>query len=161
MFLPLLFGMYVFLVAGHQSILDANTETATLPPPIRGIWAVQEFAVDGTPETPRRDDPKQWQNVIFDHPKILTIQAMNGQQVRYYMQLDDAQKTIKLWNTNDLQWRAVLTAEHPSADQMILEGKFGSQNVTAKLARMDLSDPQNFYLTNRGFHWVNPTVDNR
>jgi uncharacterized membrane protein YphA (DoxX/SURF4 family) len=160
-FLPLVFGVYVFLVAGHQSILDANTETATLSSPIRGIWAVQEFAVDGAPEALRLGDPKQWQNVIFDQPKILTIQTMNGQQVRYYMQLDDAQKTIKLWNTNDLQWRAVLHADTPQADQMTIEGEFGSQKVTAKLARMNLSDPQFFYLTNRGFHWVNPYVNNR
>lgn len=161
MSLPLLFGAYVMFVAGHQSIVDASDMKASLSGPLRGIWQVEEFAVDGTPEMPRRGDPKQWQSVIFEHPKILTIQDMSGKQVRYYMQLDDAQKTIKLWNTNDLQWRAVLHAEYTQPDQMTLQGTFGSQNVTAKLERMNLSDPQLFYLINRGFHWVNPYVDNR
>jgi hypothetical protein len=161
MLLPLLFGTYVFLVAGHQSILDARSEKATIPPPIRGIWAVEEFAIDGSAELPSQNDPNRWQNVIFDQPKILTIQTMNGNQNRYYMQLDDAQKTIKLWNTRDLQWRAVLHADSPEADRMTLEGQFGSQKITVKLSRMNLSDPQVFYLTNRGFHWVNPDVNNR
>ena len=158
---PLLFGAYVLVVAGHQSIVDASELTATLPAPIRGVWAVEEFSVDNVPEIPKRSDPSQWRTVIFDQPKVLVIQAMNGNQMRYYMQLDNADKTIKLWNTADLHWRAVLDAEYPQPDEMVLKGQFGSQNVTAKLARIDLSDPQAFYLLNRGFHWVNEGVNNR
>jgi len=158
---PVLFGAYVLLVAGQQSVVDVKQMTATIQGPIRGIWAVEEVVTDGALEMPRRGDPSQWQDLVFDGPKALTIQTMDGKQTHYYMQLDEAQRSMKLWNVDDLNWRGALQVEKQQADRMTLEGQFGAHQVTAKLTRVDLSDPERFHLVNRGFHWVNDFVNNR
>src|SRR6185369_16409175 len=155
------FGLYVIVIAGRQSLVDAADLKATLPAPIKGVWMVQDFSLDGVPEVPRRSDPQQWQSVIFDQPHVFTIQAISGNQSRYYMQLDDPQKNLQLWNVDEPNWRGNLHVEYPQADQMTLEGRFGAHAITARLSRVDLSNPENFYLPNRGFHWVNDYVNNR
>jgi hypothetical protein len=99
--------------------------------------------------------------VIFDAPKVLTIQSMDGRQQSYYMQLDSSRGTVSLWNIADPHWNAKLTLEHSQPDSMSLEGQFGGRHITAKLDRIDLSDPDRFPLINRGLHWVNPNMDNR
>ena len=159
--LPILFGAYVAFIAGRQSIEDAKTLTATLAAPIRGIWSVNEFLVDGVPQLARPGDPDRWQNVIFDDPKILDIQAMNGMPRHYALELDTAQKTVSLRIPDDPKWKGSLTVEFSQPDRMILQGDFGPHQVRATLNRIDLSDPERFLLVNRGFHWVNPYVNNR
>ncbi len=160
MLLPIVFGVYVAFVAGRQSIFDAKDLTATLPPPIRGIWRVDELVVDGTPHPPLLTDATRWQNVIFDAPKVLTIQLMDGRQAKYAMELEEGQKTFVLHNENDPYWKATLALEYPQPDQMILQGDVGFHRVNAKLKRIDVSDPEMYPLMNRGFHWVNPNVNN-
>jgi hypothetical protein len=161
MALPILFGAYVAFAAGQQSISDRKDLAATLPAPIRGIWSVNQFLLDGVPVVPRTGDPYLWQNVIFDDPKILDIQVMNGMLRQYDMLLDNAGKTVSLKLADDPKWHATLTVEFSRPDRMILQGGFGSHQMKAILDRINLSDQDRFLLVNRGYHWVNPFVNNR
>jgi hypothetical protein len=40
-------------------------------------------------------------------------------------------------------------------DRMVLKGKLGKHDFHAILKRVDMSDPDKFWLLNRGMHWVN------
>ena len=48
-----------------------------------------------------------------------------------------------------------LAYQNPEPNTMLLDGELSGHQISAKLTRVDLSDPVNFALTNRGFHWVN------
>ncbi|HUI83192.1 MAG TPA: hypothetical protein VL240_03165 [Candidatus Binatia bacterium] len=158
--LPMVFGGFVLFVAGRQSVIDLKQLVTTLPAPVYGVWTVDELVIDGVVHPPLLTDAERWQRVIFDAPKILSIDWANGNHTRYYMQLDLAKKSFDLWDVDHPKWNARLALDNPDADRMTLEGRFGSQQISARLVRADLSDPQKYPLMNQGFHWVNPNVNN-
>jgi|SRR5579863_3503451 len=158
--LQLGFGAYVLLVAGKQSIEDRRDMVAKVPPAYLGIWSVAQFNRDGILHPPLLTDNERWQDVIFDWPKQLIIESMDGKQKGYYMQLDAANHRASLWDIEHPSWRALLNVTDLQANRMTLEGKFGDHQINAVLNRVDLNDPVQFSLTNRGFHWVNPYVNN-
>jgi hypothetical protein len=155
------FGAYVLWVAGSQSLLDAKTERDTMPAPVRGVWSVTEFNEDGILHPPLLTDQDRWQNVIFDSPKVLTVIGMDGSRQRYFIQFEDGMKTAKLWNLDDTHRTALLSLDYSTPSQMTLNGRFESHQLSAKLDRIDMSDPKKYPLMNKGFHWVNPYIDNR
>jgi uncharacterized membrane protein YphA (DoxX/SURF4 family) len=155
------FGAYVLWVAGSQSLLDAKTERDTMPAPVRGVWSVTEFNEDGILHPPLLTDQDRWQNVIFDSPKVLTVIGMDGSRQRYFIQFEDGMKTAKLWNLDDTHRTALLSLDYSTPSQMTVNGRFESHQLSAKLDRIDMSDPKKYPLMNKGFHWVNPYIDNR
>ncbi len=157
--LPIVFAAFVLWIAGRQSYEDAKGFAVVLPPSIRGVWLVNGFVVDGTPHPPLLTDSGRWKNVIFDTPSVLTVQSMDGKQNDYPMRIDHG-KTVRLLNAHNPQWQATLEMDSVQPDQIVLEGQFGNEHVSATLDRSDLTDPEKFPLVNRGLHWVNPDVYN-
>ncbi len=157
--LPILFGAYVLYAAGTQSYRDLKVETAALPPPIYGVWAVDELVVDGIARPPLTTDSDRWQDVVFDSPKILTIQLMNGKQFKYAMQVDSDLKNVTL-HADDPGWKGGFELKNSGPNQLILDGELGGQHVIANLQRIQMSDPNEYPLVNRRFRWINPFVDN-
>jgi len=155
------FGAYVLLIAGQQSFRDRHDLLLTLPAQIRGVWAVQGFVVDGIPELPNVTGSERWQHVIFDRPDLLTIQSMDGEQTDFLMRIDEGLKTAELRKSEDPLWKAKFTLEYPRQNRVLLQGQFGSHKVTANLERKNISDPDQFPLANRSFHWVDPAIDSR
>jgi len=123
-----------------------------LRPAIRGIWSVNEFAVDGTPQPPLLTNRDRWQRVIFDTPDIFYVQGMDSQIGDFGLQMDTARRTFTLTSPADLSWRAAFTYEDPAPNQLVLNGDFNGHHFTASLSRADLSQ---FLLLNRGFHMIN------
>jgi uncharacterized membrane protein YphA (DoxX/SURF4 family) len=158
--LPILFGAYVLYAAGTQSVRDLEQLTATVPAPLYGLWKVDELVVDGVVHPPLLTETDRWQTVVFDAPTVFTIQSMDGKQAKYFMQLQNNNQTVKLRNPDDRSWNASLAVQNTDADRMTMEGQFGNRQVSAKMERVNLSDPDQFPLMNRGFHWVNPMVNN-
>jgi len=158
--LPIVFGGYVLYAAGTQSYRDLQQEVATAPAPLYGVWKVDELVIDGVAHPPLATDPAMWQTVILDAPKVFTIRAMDGKLARYYMQLGSNNQSAKLWDVHDPNWQASLSIQNPQPDHMLLEGPFGGRQISATLERVNLSNPKEYPLMNRGFHWVNPTVNN-
>ncbi len=142
------------MVCGNQAYIDAAKKVEQLPPPIRGIWSVDDFQLDNVSRPPLVTDTERWRHVIFDAPKVLTIESMNGAQKRYYMELDVKKKSFNLWDSDHPEWNATFTFDDSQPDRMTLTGEFGNQSVTANLKRTDMSDPEEFLLINRGFHWI-------
>jgi len=103
-------------------------------------------------------DTDRWQYVIFDARDVVTIQRIDGTQQDFLVQLNREKKTFSLWGTVDHEKKGNLSLQDPNPDQMILDGQVAGHRINARLQRVDLSDSSKFLLTNRGFHWVDPTM---
>ena len=159
LFAQVAFGVYILWIAGAQSLKDRAQLYATVPTEIRGVWTVNEFTKDGIVRPPLLSDNDYPRTLIFDHPDVLTVISVNGDRVRYYMKAD-ADKRYKLWNLAE-PTRSGLVSLVPQSDRMSLEGQLEGHPITAKMNRVDLSDPAKYPLANKGLHWINPIIDNR
>ena len=144
-----------FYNQGTYSYKSANDAMAQVAAPLRGIWKVDEISVDGLERPPMMTDSDRWRRVVFDNPFEMDIQPMEGPVHRYLMVADVEKRHLVLVKPDALKRQYTLTYDKPQADIMTLNGELSGHQVSAKLSRMDLSDPTNFALTNRGFHWVN------
>jgi uncharacterized membrane protein YphA (DoxX/SURF4 family) len=130
-------------------------------PPLYGIWSVEEFTVDGEPRPPLLTDDLRWQRVIFDRfPGVVAMQKMNGERLRYVLDLDLAKKKFALSKrqNTDAKWKSEFTVEQPQPELVLLDGKMDGRQIHAKLRRQP---DDKFLLLNRGFHWVNEVPFNR
>jgi uncharacterized membrane protein YphA (DoxX/SURF4 family) len=139
---------------GTYSRNIANSASAQLPVPLRGIWEVKNFAVDGVERPPLLTDGDRWRRVVLDDPYEFDIQPIDGPVHRYLLVPDLQKKILTLAKPGALQQQYTLSFENPDANSLVLVGNLSDHQVSAKLTRMDLDDPVNFALTNRGFHWV-------
>jgi hypothetical protein len=126
--------------------------------PLYGIWTVEEFEVDGKARPPLLTDKGRWRRVIFDHPKMVTIQLMTDKRQRYILDLDTGKKMMTLSKGKEPAGKTALTYEQPEPGLIALEGTLDGQKIQAKLRR---TDPGDFLLINRGFHWINEFPFNR
>jgi len=154
-------GVIAIIVCGHQAYIDAGKNVTYIEPALRGIWSVQEFALDNNPRPPLVTDTQRWQRVIFDAPDTVTIQSMDGTLKKYYLQRDTQKNKLIFWDPPDTHWNASLTFDLARPDQITLDGRFGQSHVYADLKRVDMSDPVKFLLINRGVHWINQYPHNR
>jgi len=159
--LQALIGVGALIVCCTQAHKDQVKNETRVSPVVRGIWFVDQFTMDDVPRPPLPAHTERWQNVIFDAPKVLTIQAIGGVQTRYYLQLEMDRKRFTLWDPTGTHLNANFTYEMPQPDRMSLDGQFDGRHVTADLKRVDLSDPEQFLLINRGTHWVNQSFQTR
>jgi hypothetical protein len=141
------------LLPAHQM-----RQARTMRSPFRGIWTVEEFAVDGQPRPPLLDDGERWRWVIFDGPSQFAYQRMNGTPERLTVKLNQAKKTMTLSRFTEPGKKFTLSYAVPSPNVMTLEGQLDGKNLRARLQRAET--PQ-FLLTSRGFHWINEYPLNR
>jgi hypothetical protein len=155
-------GIIAIIVCCNQANIDANKNVTYIQPSVfRGIWSVEDYVIDGVPKPPLLTDTDRWQRAIFDAPKILTAQGMDGSFKRYYLELKPDGKSFNLWDIENTNWRTTLNFEMPDPDHMTLVGNIGGHPAALKLSRVDLSDPVKFLLLNRGMHWVTDFAHNR
>ncbi|MEV6561601.1 DoxX family protein [Nocardia sp. NPDC051756] len=118
-----------------------------------GIWDVREFTLDGQLLPPLTTDENRWQRLVFDAPEAATYQRMNGELVP--ARADFFPNGQLELTTDETAGRrtlfAMLSAERPTQDQLLLRGKLNDRPVTITLQRVDLNT---FTLRSRGFHWV-------
>ena len=126
--------------------------------PLFGIWKVDEFEVDGKARPPLVTDADRWRRVVFDHPKMVSIQFMSDTRRRYMLNLDAGSKTMALTKRDDPAWKTTLNYQEPEPGLIALEGTMDGHKIRAKLRRTEKPD---FLLINRGFHWINEYPFNR
>ena len=126
-------------------------------PPLYGIWAVEEFSVDGETRPPLLTDQTRWQNAIFAFPAIVWVQHMNGSIQSYRVMVDMEKKTLSLTKPGDLAWKTSLNFSTPENDVMVFDGPFDGHTLHVK-TRLN-NGP--FLLTSRGFHWISEFPFNR
>ncbi len=143
----------------NQAHLNAIKSNTHLPPPIRGIWSVDEFTLDGVPQPPLLTNSERWQRVIFDAPETFFFQLMDSEIVNYDLHLIPPER-VSLWllpgDATDI--KGSFAYEYPEPDHMLLDGSFKGHHVNVSLHRTDLAQ---FLLLNRGLHMINQVVNNR
>ena len=146
-----LFGVY----ATARSFTTAYQRYQTFhppPPPLYGVWAVDEFSLDGR-VIPPKTDPKSWRWVTFQSPGVLTVEEMIGSYQRYALDLDPKGKRMGLartrWNpetgvvkdaagkpVKEPGWRAELTFTQPTPDDLVLDGTVDGHHLHAKTRKV-------------------------
>ena len=127
-------------------------------PPLYGIYAVDEFTLDGKDHPPLFTDESRWRRFIFDRFTSIGIQPGDGPMQRYAGKVDLAAKTLQLSKRGDQNWKSTFSVETPSTGVVTLDGEMDGKKIHARLRRLD---EKTFLLNSRGFHWINEFPFNR
>lgn len=128
-------------------------------PPLYGIYAVDEFTLDGQARPPLFSDQARWHRVTFDLYSSVSIQPAEGPVQRYTGKLDLAAKTLQLSKRGgDQSWKANFTLDNSSPGLLVLNGEMDGKKIQAKLRMLDVKA---FPLNSRGFHWISEFPFNR
>jgi uncharacterized membrane protein YphA (DoxX/SURF4 family) len=125
-------------------------------PPFYGIWTVDEFKLGGKVLPPLLTDQTRWQRVVFQFPKEIGIQSMNGAWAAHWLRRDMAKKTLTVEKPNDPEKELEFTFSNPDSQSLTLEGSEGGNQIRVKLHRVD---EKQFALLSGGFHWINEDAD--
>jgi hypothetical protein len=125
--------------------------------PLYGIWNIQSFTLDGTPQPLAVTDAQAWRRMIFDFPQYVQIEKMDDLR-GYALNLDAKGGTLTLTDGRDKNWQAKFAFVRPAFDKLTLDGTVGGKKAVLQLARMDENE---FVLKSRGFHWVQDYPFNR
>jgi hypothetical protein len=152
-------------VAGYTALMLASAQSGRhrygdLAPksPLYGVWAVDDFVLNGARHPPLATDAARWQRVIFDYPEMMAIQDMAGSRCRYVLKLDGGAKTLHLTKRDEPGWHANLAYSRPDSTTLNLHGTADQDSLRVTLHRADVSQS---LLLNRGFHWINEYPFNR
>jgi hypothetical protein len=124
-------------------------------PPFYGIWTVDEFMIGGKALPPLLTDETRWQRMVFQFPKKVGIQSMNGAWTGYWVRQDMAKKTFAI-KANGLRNEIEFTFSNPDSRSLTLEGSDGGSAIRVKLHRVD---EKQIALLGGGFHWISEDAD--
>jgi uncharacterized membrane protein YphA (DoxX/SURF4 family) len=127
-------------------------------PPLYGIYAVDEFSVEGQVHPPLFTDEARWRRFTFDRYNTVGIFPADGPTQRYNSKVDLTGKSLQLTRRGDQTWKSSFTLETPSPGLITLNGEMDGKKIQAKLRKLDTKA---FLLNSRGFHWINEFPYNR
>jgi hypothetical protein len=154
--LGLFFAVYN-LHAANLQLKSFKTGDFVAKPPLRGTWAVDEFALDGQVRPPLLTDSTRWQKAIIETTGGLMVQSMDGKILRMPGKMDLDKKTLDLTRRDDAHWKTNLTYSFPSTGIMTMDGQINGQRAHITLHELD----GKYLLNTRGFHWINMAPFNR
>jgi hypothetical protein len=144
------------LYESYRIVMELGREAPK--PPLYGMWNVEELRVDGKVRPPLVTDETRWRRVFFSAPGRFSIQLMSDSRQRYNLVLDETKRTLDISKRGDPNWKTTLVYRRLKPDVLIVEGPFDGQEVQARLRR---TEPPEFVLVTRGFHWINERPFNR
>lgn len=146
------------LYGSYRDLVDYGQEAASRSP-LYGMWTVEEWVVDGKVRPPLVTDEKRWRRIFFTTPGRVAIQLMSDSQERYNLVLHDEKKrTLVLGKRGNRSWKTTVVYRQPRPDVLFVEGPFDGHQIQARLR---LTEPPEFLLVTRGFHWINERPFNR
>jgi len=146
------------MLYGSYRDLEEYGPKAASRVPLHGMWNVEELVVDGKARPPLVTDQKRWRRLFFNTPGLLAIQLMSDSRERYHLELDEKQRRLVLSRRDDPGWKTALVYRRPRPDVLLLAGPFDGHQVQARLR---LTQPPEFLLVTRGFHWISQGALNR
>jgi uncharacterized membrane protein YphA (DoxX/SURF4 family) len=157
------FAIYGLIVSNLQ--YRYTPEKLAKENPLYGIWSVDQFTLDGKDHPPLVTDNERWERMIFDFPGSTEIQDMHGiplldsigAPARFGTKIDKAKNTIELKKSSDPTWKFEAKYDRPQPDVMTIDGQWDGKPIRLKLHK----EEHPFFLSNRGFHWVNEVSLNR
>ncbi|MFW0785325.1 DoxX family protein [Gordonia sp. CPCC 206044] len=146
-------GIWVAIGAAYISWTGLHEYGARAPkPPLHGIWAVDDFRIEGRSSAPLTTDPTRWQRLVFDTDGAATVQMMDGALHMLPAHVDEASRSIEIPATPSTRLpSATVRFDRPTDDRLRLDGTIDGAPTTVTLHRVD---PNAFPLRSRGFHWI-------
>jgi len=126
--------------------------------PLRGIWNVTYFEIDGEECDPFSGNPAVWRRLIVSYPFRLVLDTVGDNYERWGSQADVAKKTLALTHFEDAKRFGTLAWTRSGPDDLALEGRFDGHAIRAE---MKLEPPRNWLLLDRDFRWINEFPYNR
>lgn len=138
--------------------------------PIYGIWEVRELVEDGEPRPGLLSEGERWRYLIFDNRRLITVQRVDGSFVRYFVDYDEDLAQFELWPYTRIRpevyldppelepVRTTWTYARSEPGAMTLAGELDGRELKLEL---EARDPDDFFLLQRGFHWINEFPMNR
>lgn len=121
------------------------------PPPLFGVYDVDEFSVNGQPRPALFTDAARWHRVTFERYNLMAIFAGSEPVKRYRTRLEPASRALELHQIVPGNWKADFHFEEPSPGLLTLRGEMDGQQIQAKLRKVEL---KSFPLYANGFHWI-------
>lgn len=141
----------------YTSIEDAMDDGDHTPAAaLQGIYAVDEFMVNGNAEPPLITDSSRWRYFIIQSG-YADVKTMTDKLTYYSFKTDTRNKTISL-RDEDEDKMCTLQYSQPDSSHMVLTGTLFKDPVHITLKKKEIKD---FMLVNRGFHWINEYPFNR
>jgi hypothetical protein len=153
-----LLGFAGMALYGTWNRYQENFAAGAPKPPLQGLWEVEELKVDGQVRPAVLSDATRWRWVVFDYPGMLGVHSMTQSRERYFIEVDTRKRTIALTKRDDPDWKTVASYQQPGPGLLTLQGTFDGRKVQARLRR---TEPPEFRLLTRGFHWISEAPFNR
>lgn len=169
----------VILLGGglNSAVRRYRTEVAEPPPPLYGIWTVEDFLLDGQSRPPLVTDDVRWRRVVFEnvHPWARREEIFqrgkfaNAADVSVYgmddePKPDDGALAVVNIRAGTIDWftspdqSELLSYAQPAAGELVLDGVLKGHKIHA---RLKLFDTSNFYLVTHAnkLNWVGSGSD--
>ena len=127
--------------------------------PLYGIWNVEEFSIDGQSRQPLVADKDRWRRVVFDRPTFVAFQHMDETLEYFSLETKPDDHRLVLTTRRQNEWKANLTFQRLSQDQLTLDGDMDAHKVHMQLRLFDHKNA--FPLVHDTFHWINEYPVNR
>ncbi|HSK43267.1 MAG TPA: hypothetical protein VLA83_05190 [Candidatus Binatia bacterium] len=121
------------------------------PPPLYGVYTVDEFIVDGQARPAVFTDEARWQRVTFERFNLVAIFAGDGPVRRYKIKLDQSKKGLELNSIRGGNWKADFSFEQRSPTLLTLHGEMDGKKIQANLRKLEL---KSMPLYEGGIHWI-------
>lgn len=155
----ILLSIQVFLVVHMYWLridqgIDGRKQYGELRPrsPLYGLYDVTTFVQNGDTLPPLLTDTARWQRVIFEQPERSIVIGMNDQLQYFNTSVDTVAQAVTFTIGRDSLATDYVLNYIKLDSGLKLNGIFESDTLLMELKTYDLSK---FYLTNRGFNWVN------
>lgn len=121
------------------------------PPPLFGVYKVDEFIVDGQTRPGVLTEEARWRRVTFERYNLMAIFPGDGPVQRYKIKLDQSKRNLQLSKIVPGSWKASFGIEENSSTQLTLRGEMDGRKIQASLHRIEL---KSMPLYENGFHWI-------
>ena len=149
----ILFVGYIYFQRIDQG-LSGRKQYGELRPksPLFGLYDVEHFVKNGDTIPPLLTDDERWQRLILEDPNRSIVIGMDDQLKYYTSATDTVERTLTFTIGRDSLQKDYPFEYAKLEDGLTLSGVLEGDTLILKLKTYDLSK---FYLTNRGFHWLN------
>lgn len=149
----IIFVGYIYFQRIDQG-LSGRKQYGELRPksPLFGLYDVEHFIKNGDTIPPLLTDNERWQRLILEDPGRSIVIRMDDQLTYYTSETDTVDQILTIKIGRDSLEKTYPLEYTKLEDGLTLSGVLGGDTLSLKLKTYDLS---NFYLTNRGFHWLN------
>src|SRR5262249_30524807 len=120
--LGLIFAGYNLRIASLQ-LNNFTTGDFSAKPPLRGLWAVDEFTLDGQLRPPLLTASSRWKRAIIETWGGIVVQSMDGKLLRLPGKMDTEKKTLELSRRDDAHGKANLSYAFPADGSMTMDGR--------------------------------------